>query len=248
MFSVKYMTKLTLVSTGALATVLALAGCTAATTSTTSTSSTASTSATSATVDTAGNADSCTGTAAASPALTEGPYYKEGDFVRSDITEGQAGMPMTLTITIVDTNCQPLSDATVDIWHANAQGQYSGVTDPKEGCADCGDKTFLRGTQTTNAQGQVTFQTIFPGWYPGRTVHIHVKVWENGKEILTTQLFVPQEDADVVYATAGYKGTQDTTNSQDRIAQQAGSGLAGLTLVNSFEGNSDVAIAQLVVG
>lgn len=242
------MKKLTLAITGAFATALILAGCASSPVSSTSSSASTDAASSSAAVDTTGKSISCTGTAEATPALTEGPYYKTGDFVRSDITEGQSGMPMALTLTVVDTNCTPLANATVDIWHANAQGQYSGVTDPKEGCADCADKTFLRGTQTTNAAGQVTFQTIFPGWYPGRTVHIHVKVWTNGREVLTSQLFVTQQDADLVYATAGYKGTQDTTNARDRIAQEAGSGLAGLTLVNTFSGGKDSAAAQLVIG
>lgn len=239
------MKKLALASASALATALLLTGC--ATASTVTSQSSASASSGTATVDTSGIAVSCTGTASASPSLTEGPYYKTGNFTRSDIVEGQPGMPMTLTITVVDTNCKPISNATVDIWHANALGQYSGVTDPKEGCATCGIATFLRGSQTTNAQGQVTFQTIFPGWYPGRTVHIHVKVWQNGKQVLTTQLFVTQADADTVFATAGYKGKQDTTNARDQIAQQAGSGLAGLTMKNSFANGTDTASAQLVL-
>lgn len=218
------MKKITLATTGSLLTVLALAGCSTSASLDTSSATTAvsAPTASTSTVDTSGNAVTCEGNISASPSVTEGPYYKAGDFVRSDITEGQAGLPMTLTLTVVDTNCQPVPNARVDIWHANAQGQYSGVTDPKEGCADCGDKTFLRGTQTTNDQGQVTFQTIFPGWYPGRTVHIHVKIWENGSEVLTTQLFVTKADADTAFATAGYKGEQNTTNEQDRIAQQLG--------------------------
>lgn len=241
--------KLTLIAAGTLATTLALAGCaTSHTTSTTESSNVSSPAASPATTQSNETATTCTGTVAASPALTEGPYYKAGDFVRSDITEGQSGMPMTLTLTVVDTNCQPIPNATVDIWHANALGKYSGVSDPKEGCAECVDKTFLRGTQTTNAQGQVTFQTIFPGWYPGRTVHIHVKVWEDGQEVLTTQLFVSKADADTVYATTGYKGEQNTTNEQDRIAQQAGANFAGLTLVNNFTNGFDIATAQLVIG
>lgn len=225
-----------------------LAGCSAVSTSSI-TSTTKSTSAASSqpTQQPAAAAARCSGSANATPALTEGPYYVAGDFVRSDITEGQAGMPMNLTITVVDTNCNPIPNATVDIWHANAQGQYSGVTDPREGCATCGDATFLRGTQTTNDAGQVTFQTIFPGWYPGRTVHIHVKVWQNGQQVLTSQFFVTQTDADTVYATAGYKGTQDTTNEQDRIAQGAGSGLAGLTIANNFANGIDNASVQLVL-
>lgn len=237
--------KMPVLAIAALTSIFALAGCTppASTTS----SSTASASATSATVDASGNSVACSGTATATPSLTEGPYYKAGNFVRSDITEGQAGMPMSLTISVVDTSCKPIPNATVDIWHANAQGQYSGVTDPREGCATCGNATFLRGTQTTNAQGQVTFQTIFPGWYPGRTVHIHVKVWQNGKQVLTSQFFVSQADSDTVFATTGYKGKQDTTNARDGIAKQAGSGLAGLTINNTFAGGKDAASVQLVL-
>lgn len=239
------MKKLALATASVFATAFLLAGC--ATASTTTSQSSASASSSTATVDTSGNAVSCTGSASASPSLTEGPYYKTGNFTRSDITEGVAGMPMALTITVVDTNCNPIPNATVDIWHANALGQYSGVTDPKEGCATCGNATFLRGSQTTNAQGQVTFQTVFPGWYPGRTVHIHVKVWLNGKQVLTTQLFVTQADADTVFATTGYKGKQDTTNARDQIAQQAGSGLSGLMIKNTFANGKDTASAQLVL-
>lgn len=190
----------------------------------------------------------CDGSATPSAALTEGPYYVAGDFVRSDITEGQSGMPMSLTIQVVDSACNPIPNARVDIWHVNALGQYSQVTDPKEGCAECGDLTFLRGTQTSDSAGNVTFQTIFPGWYPGRTVHIHVKVWQGDQEVLTSQFFVSQSDADSVYATAGYEGTQDTTNEQDRIAQGAGEGLAALTLTNTFSNGSDRAEVRLVLG
>lgn len=243
------MKKITLSTTGSLLTVLALAGCSTAASLDTSNATTAvsAPAASTSTVDTSGTAVTCEGYVSASPAVTEGPYYKAGDFVRSDITQGQAGLPMTLTLTVVDTNCQPVPNARVDIWHANAQGQYSGVTDPKEGCADCGDKTFLRGTQTTNDQGQVTFQTIFPGWYPGRTVHIHVKIWDKGSEVLTTQLFVTKADADTAFATAGYKGEQNTTNEQDRIAQQLGSQIANLMLINNFAGSSVSSQAQIVL-
>ena len=243
------MKKITLATTGSLLTVLALAGCSTTASLDTSSATTAAAApiAANSTVDTSGNAVTCVGNVSASPAVTEGPYYKAGDFVRSDITEGQAGLPMTLTLTVVDTNCQPVPNARVDIWHANAQGQYSGVTDPKEGCADCGDKTFLRGTQTTNAQGQVTFQTIFPGWYPGRTVHIHVKIWKNGSEVLTTQLFVTKADADTAFATAGYKGEQNTTNEQDRIAQQLGSQISNLMLTNNFSSSTLSSQAQIVL-
>lgn len=232
---------------------LALSACTAQPVSNATTSAaTSSAVATSAASASAAHDDTtnpaCTGAVTASPALTEGPYYVAGDFMRSDITEGQAGMPMTFTIRVVDTNCNPIPNATVDIWHANALGQYSGVSDPKEGCADCVDKTYLRGSQVTDANGDVTFTTIFPGWYSGRTVHIHVKVWQDGQDVLTTQFFVDKATADAVYATADYKGTQDVTNEGDRIAQGVGSGLADLMWSNTITDGVDTAFAQLVVG
>lgn len=240
-----------ILSLGALAS-LALAGCTTGGTTaplvaTSARPATPSHSSTPAAAPSVGLA-ACEGSATPSIPLTEGPYYVAGDFERSDITEGQSGMPMTLTIQVVDSSCQPIPQARVDIWHANALGQYSGVSDPREGCAECANQTFLRGTQTTDDNGNVTFQTIFPGWYSGRTVHIHVKVWDGDQQVLTSQFFVTQADADSVYATPGYKGSQDTTNEQDRIAQEAGAGLTALTIANSFVGGTDTAAARLVLG
>lgn len=74
-----------------------------------------------------------------------------------------------------------------------------------------------------------------------------MKVWQNGRQVLTSQLFMTQSDSDAVYANAGYKGKQDTTNERDSIARQAGAGLAGLTITNSFSGGKDIASARLVL-
>lgn len=178
----------------------------------------------------------------ATPELTEGPYYLSGNFTRKDITAGQEGLAQEITFLVTDSNGKPITDAKVDIWHANALGEYSGV----EGNTD----TFLRGTQTTNSEGYVTFKTIFAGWYGGRTVHYHVKVWRAGQQVLTTQYFVTKEDADKVYATfAPYtsKGLQDTTNEQDQIASSAGTALSGLTFKNEFAADKVLSTANIVL-
>lgn len=187
----------------------------------------------------------------ATPSLTEGPYYLSGNFKRQNITEGVAGLAQTLTFQVVDLNGKAISGATVDLWHANALGQYSGVSDPREGCATCADKTFLRGSQVSDKNGNVTFKTVFPGWYGGRTVHYHVKVWRGGKQVLTTQYFVTKADADKVYKNfTPYttKGLQDTTNSSDNIARSIGSKLSSVTLKNIFSSKSVKSSAKIVLG
>lgn len=190
-------------------------------------------------------------TLTATKSLTEGPYYLDGDFVRSDITEGQTGLAQNLTFTVVDTNGKVLKGVRVDLWHANALGQYSGVTDPREGCATCGDATFLRGTQTTNAAGKVTFKTIFAGWYPGRTVHYHVKVWKGSTQVLTTQYFVTAADSAKVYKNyCPYKtkGLQNTSNAQDQIASSLGTaGLKANTLKNAIAAKKVTSTAKIVI-
>jgi len=125
-------------------------------------------------------AETTAGSGAATPActlapeMTEGPYYVDLERVRRDITEGSAGLPLRLETKVVDaSSCQPLSDAAVDIWHCDALGVYSGIE--SEGTAG---ETYLRGIQLTDEDGVATFETVFPGWYPGRVTHIHLKVHE----------------------------------------------------------------------
>jgi protocatechuate 3,4-dioxygenase beta subunit len=123
------------------------------------------------------------------PELTEGPYYLDDLLVRDDITEGKAGIPMDLRITVVDaTTCAPIENAAVDVWHCDANGFYSGFTeadpDPQDPnpYQDDGSNpdTFLRGVLLSDAKGLVEFQTIYPGWYISRDVHIHMKVHVGG--------------------------------------------------------------------
>lgn len=122
------------------------------------------------------------------PDLTEGPFYVDSDLPRADITEGKPGLPMMLRLQVVSADCAPIAGARVDVWHCDAQGVYSGVEDLGGG-PDTRGQTFLRGSQMTDAAGVAAFQTIFPGWYPGRTTHVHYKVFLDGGAVLTSQIF-----------------------------------------------------------
>jgi protocatechuate 3,4-dioxygenase beta subunit len=152
------------------------------------------------------------------PEQTEGPYFLEGDKVRRNITEGKPGMPLTLRLTVLDVStCRPIRNAAVDIWHCDAAGEYSGV----QGSSG----TFLRGIQRTNAKGVAVFQTIYPGWYPGRTVHIHVKVALGGNVVHTGQLYFADRVTDAVYRRSPYspRPGRTTRNAADSIYRNGGS-------------------------
>ena len=132
------------------------------------------------------------------PEQTEGPYYVSGAKVRRTITEGRPGVPLALRLRVVDASgCRPIRNAAVDVWHADALGSYSGVG------AQVG-KTFMRGVQKTDATGLALFRTVYPGWYPGRTVHIHVIVHIGGNVVHTGQLYFPDAVTDAVYRRAPY--------------------------------------------
>ena len=108
--------------------------------------------------------------------------------MRSDIREDRPGLPLTLTITVVNANsaCAPVAGASVEIWQCDVAGDYSQYGTVRQ-------QTFLRGIQTTNASGQVTFVTVYPGWYQGRATHIHVEVTANGRSVKVTPDRVPGE-------------------------------------------------------
>jgi protocatechuate 3,4-dioxygenase beta subunit len=153
------------------------------------------------------------------PELTEGPYYIANEKVRRNITEGKPGVPLTLKTTVLDAaSCKPLKNAAVDIWHADAGGVYSGFG------AGASDRTFLRGIQRTDATGVATLQTIYPGWYPGRAVHIHVKVHVGGNVVHTGQFFFPETLTDVVYKRSPYntRPNRDVRNTDDSIFRNGG--------------------------
>ncbi len=153
------------------------------------------------------------------PELTEGPYYIAGEKVRRNITEGRPGAPLTLRLAVVNAStCKPIAGAAVDIWHADAGGVYSGFGQGS------GNRTFMRGIQRTDASGVATFQTVYPGWYQGRTVHIHVKVHIGGNVVHTGQLFFADPVTDAVYRRAPYsrRPNRTTRNANDSIFVNGG--------------------------
>jgi protocatechuate 3,4-dioxygenase beta subunit len=156
-----------------------------------------------------------------SPEMTAGPFALDGDKLRRDIREGKPGVPLTLRTTVIDVStCKPISGAMVDIWHCDAGGTYSGFS--QEGTAR---RTFLRGIQKTDRNGVAVFKTIYPGWYPGRTVHIHVRVYLGGNIAHTGQLFFPEAVTDAVYKRSPYRRrpSRDTRNAADSIFRNGGS-------------------------
>jgi protocatechuate 3,4-dioxygenase beta subunit len=158
------------------------------------------------------------------PEMTEGPFYIANEKLRRDITEGKPGTPLLLKLAVVDAStCRPLPRAIVDIWHCDAGGAYSGFS--SLGGGQTNKATFLRGLQRADAHGVATFQTVYPGWYQGRTVHIHVKVHLGGSVVHTGQLFFPDPLTDTVYKRTPYsrRPNRDVRNAQDAIFRNGGS-------------------------
>ena len=158
------------------------------------------------------------------PEVTEGPYYFDPALERVDITEGHQGVATTVKLQVVDATCRPIEGARVDIWHCNAAGVYSGYANQTDG-ADATGQTFLRGTLFAGVDGIVEFQTIYPGWYAGRTTHIHFKVFLDTTQVLTGQIFFPDALSQFLYQNVEpYKtrgADRETLNANDRIAGQA---------------------------
>lgn len=153
------------------------------------------------------------------PEQTEGPYYIAGEKVRRNITDGRPGLPLTLRLTVVDSQtCRPIKGAAVDIWHCDAAGAYSGFG------AGRASRTFMRGIQRTNADGVAIFKTVYPGWYPGRTVHVHVKVHVRGNVIHTGQLYFADGVTDTVYRRKPYSNrpNRQTRNADDSLFRNGG--------------------------
>ncbi|UVK39224.1 intradiol ring-cleavage dioxygenase [Mesorhizobium sp. AR10] len=171
--------------------------------------------------------DSGAGVCTITPEVTEGPFYFDPKLERTDVTEGKKGVALNVRLQIVDAACRPLAGARVDIWHCDAQGAYSGYPGQGDGQdVDTSGQTFLRGWQKTDDSGIVSFATIYPGWYRGRTTHIHFKVFPNDNSVMTGQLFFPDSLSEQIFATvAPYNdrpGKRDTSNARDGIARQAG--------------------------
>jgi protocatechuate 3,4-dioxygenase beta subunit len=181
------------------------------------------------------------------PQQTEGPYFVDSKLNRSDIridpsTKQQSeGAPLSLAITVaaVSANaCTPISDAMVDVWQCDALGVYSDVRDTN-GFFDTRGKQFLRGYQLTDRSGKAEFLTVYPGWYAGRTVHIHfkVRVFQGDRRAheFTSQLYFDDALTDIVFARAPYNrmGPRTTRNPQDGIYRLGNTGEALLLPVTS---------------
>jgi protocatechuate 3,4-dioxygenase beta subunit len=151
---------------------------------------------------------------AVTPNETAGPYPSLTDFFRSDIREGKEGTTLTLTVKVVNTtsNCAAVPNAQVEIWHCDVGGNYSQY-------GSVASQTFLRGIQTTDANGTVTFTTIYPGWYQGRATHIHVEATVNGRSVKVSQIAFPESVNNTVHAAGVYasRGTNPMSNASDGI-------------------------------
>lgn len=173
----------------------------------------------------------------ARPEQTEGPYFVDELLNRSDIRSDPADgslrpgarLDLTLNVSrIAKGGCAPLAGVVVDLWHCDALGIYSDVQDPS---FDTTGQKFLRGFQTTDANGAARFTTIYPGWYPGRTVHIHFKVRTAPKEPkgheFVSQLYFDDAFTDQVHAKAPYasKSGRRRRNASDGIYRRGGSEL-----------------------
>ncbi len=179
------------------------------------------------------------------PEETEGPYFVDEQLNRSDIrsdpSDGsvKVGVPLSLTFLVANANaCAALAGATVDVWHCDALGVYSDVSDPG---FNTKGKKFLRGYQVTDVNGAARFTTIYPGWYQGRTVHIHFKIRTKAASgstyEFTSQLFFDEAITDQVHAQLPYasKGQRTLRNAGDSIYQNGGDQLL-LNLTKESQG------------
>ena len=162
------------------------------------------------------------GSCSTSPTETEGPFPTKtpSSLVTSDIRSDRSGVAFTIRITINNKNnsCAALAGAIVDIWHCDKDGYYSEYGGSGMQSVNFTSVHFLRGRQTTDANGLVSFTSIFPGWYSGRAPHIHVHVYSaTGNSLLVTQIAFPTSICDTVYTTAYNRGKQDTSNASDNV-------------------------------
>lgn len=183
---------------------------------------------------------------------TEGPYWFDVDSIRRDIREDRPGAPLELAFRVQDISAcaaggepAPVASCVVEIWHCDAGGVYSGFESGQAGPPGGGgggelsdgsyssgddqasptdDGTFLRGAQATDADSIARFTTIYPGWYRGRTTHIHLKVHIDRATVLTSQVYMDDTLTDAVYATSPYDayGTRETRNDDDMIFDSTG--------------------------
>ena len=185
-------------------------------------------------------------------AATLGPCYYTTP-LRRDVSEGYPGLPVRLALRVVDTDCNPIEDARVEIWHTRNSGLYSGgpTSMCTSGDSDALAHLYFRGGQVTDEDGRVDFDTCFPGWYSGRAVHIHFQVFlaDGSRASVISQLFFPAERITEIFAShvdyASF-GQPDTPNASDRI--YTGVGSAGVVELARMSDGAMQAWKQIVVG
>jgi protocatechuate 3,4-dioxygenase beta subunit len=143
------------------------------------------------------------------PQTTEGPFYFDVDRIRSDIREDREGTELRLGVRVrAADSCTPIENAVVDVWHCDALGSYSGFEEAR-------GETYCRGAQVTNSDGIAQFKTVYPGWYPGRTPHVHAKVHLDRTTVLTTQLYFTDDRTEIVYESEPYASQPDRTDTNE---------------------------------
>ena len=163
----------------------------------------------------------------------QGPYHRDGVAVRRDLVEDRQGVALQLGIRLLGVDEGPATDVEIEIWHCDALGRYSGFPPPDPAVPVTSEtapraeylpeQTWLRGRQRTGRAGIVEFRTIYPGWYPGRTVHIHLAV-STAEATFTSQLYFPEEITAEVFDHPPYRQRpdRDTTNLEDEIFPTGG--------------------------
>ncbi|PUU75910.1 Intradiol ring-cleavage dioxygenase [Tuber borchii] len=200
------------------------------------------------------------------PEVTQGPYYVNGELIRHDVRDGQSGIDLYADIQVIDINtCHPVPNLYLDWWHANASGVYSGVV--ANGNGDSADatninKTFARGLRPTSSDGVAQVLSIFPGWYTGRTTHVHILAHVNatlnvnqtlsgGHNAHVGQFFFDQSLISAVSAVSPYSANKQTMtqNSEDTIlAEEAGSMDPVMEYALLGDGVEDGILAWITVG
>lgn len=200
---------------------------------------------------------------------TEGPFFVRSE-VRKDIREDRQGKEMTVRLRFANsTDCRPVEGATVEIWHCDADGAYSGypedlardafgsavffIRNTQEGTehiAPTTEKRFLRGAQVTDADGVCEFTSIVPGWYEGRCPHIHLKAFVGSKDVFTSQLYFTESFTKRVYTSLdpyAAHGDSPYTHKNDIVIAGSKGGLEGVILDPTWSDNGPV-VANAKIG
>jgi protocatechuate 3,4-dioxygenase beta subunit len=171
-------------------------------------------------------------------AQTAGPFYPGEPETMKDISGDRTGVPLQIEFRVVDVDqdCADVANAEVDLWHADANGDYSGYEDFQTEGED-----WLRGQQLTDEHGTARFRSIFPGSYPGRSVHVHVKVRAEGFDELTTQVYFPDDLVASILSKSNYNGAAHTLLEDDNF-------FSSETLSQVSDGENGGVFAEIVLG